>query len=188
DRQRGGARRPTPGGTPIAVAAAVIVEGAAAVASQEAYASSRSVSRVARAARPPFRPRRSYPLAWRVMIELESFICERQLLDGNVIARGIEVGRLAFDRQRPLEHPRGREPPFPVMELDPHILARRGRGGFELRRAYDDARRKAADADDDELGGPKRRKSHHQIDDALIGVLPGRGRGIAAHEKRLLRL
>src|SRR5215813_12633251 len=47
---------------------------------------------------------------------------------------------------------------------------------------------KAADADDDELGGPKRRKAHHQIDDALIGVLPGHGRGVAAHEKRLLRL
>ena len=87
-----------------------------------------SVSRVARAARPPFRPRHS--LAWRVMIELESFICERQLLDGNVIARGIEVGRLEFDRQRPLEHPRDREPPFAVMELDPHILARRGRGAL----------------------------------------------------------
>src|SRR5262245_24604607 len=152
-----------PGGTAIGVAAAVIAEGAAAVASQEAYASSRSVSRVARAARPPFRPRRSYPLAWRVMIELESFICERQLLDGNVIARGIEVGRLEFDRQRALEHPSNREPPFAVMELDPHILARRGRGAllhrlrpffegvvagdtardshrFELRRAHDDAR------------------------------------------------
>src|SRR5262247_2440394 len=48
------------------------------------------------------------PLAWRVMIELEPFICERQLLDGNVIARGIEVGRLEFDRQRPLEHPSDR--------------------------------------------------------------------------------
>src|SRR5262249_28051866 len=104
------------------------------------------------------------PLAWRGVIELESFICERQLLDGNVIARGIEVGRLEFDWQRPLEHPSDREPPFAVMELDPHVLARRGRCAllhrlrpffegvvagdtaldrhrFELRRAHDDARR-----------------------------------------------
>ena len=115
-----------PGGTAIGVAAAVIVQGAAAVASQEAYASGRSVSLVSRGPRAPhFVHAGLTPLAWRVMIELEPFICERQLLDGNVIARGIEVGRLEFDRQRPLQHPSDREPPFAVMKFDPHILARR---------------------------------------------------------------
>src|SRR5215467_7860565 len=37
------------------------------------------------------------------------------------------------------------------------------------------------------FGGPERRKSHHQVDDALIDVLLRHGRGVAAHEKRLLR-
>src|SRR5262249_13868248 len=35
--------------------------------------------------------------------------------------------------------------------------------------------------------GPKRRKSHHQLDDALIDVLLRHGRGVAAHETRFLR-
>src|SRR6266700_3034566 len=154
-----------PGGTAIGVAAAVIAQGAAAVASQEAYASGRSVSLVSRGPRAPHSVHAGLtPLAWRVMIELEPFICERQLLDGNVIARGIEVGRLEFDRQRPLQHPSDREPPFAVMKFDPHILARRtpralphrlrpffegvvagdaarDRHRFELRRAHDDALR-----------------------------------------------
>src|SRR5262249_56734132 len=65
-------------------------------------------------------------LAWRVLIELEPLICERQLLDGNVIARGMEVGSLEFDHQRPLQPPSDRQPPFAVVEFDPHILAPRG--------------------------------------------------------------
>src|SRR5262249_56186549 len=47
---------------------------------------------------------------------------------------------------------------------------------------------KAGDADYDEFGGAKRRKSHHQLDDALIDVLLRHGRAVAAHEKRCLRL
>src|SRR5262249_59515339 len=74
----------------------------------------------------------------------------------------------------------------------PHDAQRVASGADAIMPRYEARARlvlgKAADADDDELGGPKRRKSHHQIDDALIGVLPGRGRGVAAHEKRLLRL
>src|SRR5262245_48583025 len=231
-----------PGGTAIDAAAAVILPGAAAVTSQGAYASGRSVSLASRGPRTPRVLHAGLTrLAWRVLIELEPLICERQLLDGNVIARGIEVGCLELDRQRSLEHPSDREPPFAVMEFDPHILARRGSRAllhrlrpffegvvagdaaldhhrFELRRSHDDARRiriaavanghqfrelakpthaahprdrlaiphdaqrvasgadvimprheararlvlgKAADADDDELRGPERRKTHH---------------------------
>ena len=46
----------------------------------------------------------------------------------------------------------------------------------------------AADADDDEFGGLEQRDAYHQDEDALIDVLLRHGRGIAAHEKRCLRL
>ena len=47
---------------------------------------------------------------------------------------------------------------------------------------------KAADADDDEFGGPERRDADHQDEDALIDVVLRHGRGVAAHEKGRLRL
>src|SRR5262245_44041999 len=46
--------------------------------------------------------------------------------------------------------------------------------------------RQAADADDDEFGGPERGEPDHEVDDALLDVLPRHGRGVATHEERLL--
>src|SRR5262245_24774301 len=119
-----------PGGTAIGMAAAVTVQGAAAVASQRAWTSSQSVSLVGRRARTCRSSAGLTCSTWRVMIELKPFICQRQLLHGHVTAVGIEVGGLDFNRQRSLEHPSDREPPFAIAEFDPHILARRG--GFAL--------------------------------------------------------
>ena len=62
--------------------------------------------------------------SWRV-VALEPLICERQLLNGNIVARGIEIGRLQLDWKRSPKHPRDRNPPLVVMKFDPHVLARR---------------------------------------------------------------
>jgi hypothetical protein len=47
--------------------------------------------------------------------------------------------------------------------------------------------RQAADADDDEFGGPEWGEADHEVDDAVIDLVLRHGRGVATHEERLLR-
>src|SRR5262249_56046955 len=109
-----------PGGTAIGMVAGVW-QGVAAVCSQGAYASSRSVSLVGRGADTCRSSARLTCSAWRVIIELEPLICERQLLHGHVTAVGIEIRGLDFNRQPSLEHPSDPQPPSPPSPPHPPL-------------------------------------------------------------------